>query len=291
MLKIAIMKIEELENVAHFISEINKVDNLHIGYCGVDPLEIAHSIKEDISDIPYHKSFLTAYENDTIIAVLGFDADLEGNGAEIWGPFVKEDKRPLVFRMWSEMVDLLPNEIHSLNMFPNKKNSYVLQLAKNLNFNKHSEHTILEFHRDTRNGIKDGSSVELREEHFLAMELLHNEAFPDSYYSGQQIINRLNEYRKVFVIEKNDSLCGYIYVEAEPAHGEASIEFFAVKESERRKGFGVQLVSVALKWLLTIESIDSINLCVNSSNETAISLYKKVGFKQVHELCFFTKKM
>jgi len=89
----------------------------------------------------------------------------------------------------------------------------------------------------------------------------------------------------------NVKLSGYIYVEAEPVYGEANIEFFAVKESERGKGIGKKLLSVVLKWLFSIESIKSITLCVNSSNQDAISLYKKVGFQPIHELCFFTKNL
>ncbi len=77
----------------------------------------------------------------------------------------------------------------------------------------------------------------------------------------------------------------------DPQHGEASIEFFAVKESERGKGVGGKLLTVALKWFTTIKSIGSITLCVNSSNQNAINLYKKVGFQLKHELCFFTKKL
>lgn len=291
MAEIELMKYNEVDIVADFISEINKIEESNIGYCGKDSLEIVHALREDISDIPYNNSFLTVYEEGELIGVLGFDADLENNSAEIWGPFVKKNKWDVVNTLWNKMIGLLPDEINSISMFPNKQNKQVLQLAKDLSFNRHSDQTILKFNRNRITELDAVSILELKEEYFTEMKQLHDKYFPNTYYSGQQIINRLNEERKVFIIVDNSQLCGYIYVEAEPAYGEASIEFFAVKESERGKGIGSKLLTIALKWLFTIESIKSITLCVNSSNQNAISLYKKVGFQHIHELCFFTRNV
>jgi ribosomal protein S18 acetylase RimI-like enzyme len=291
MTEIVLMKNEEVDSVAKFISEINSIEKSHIGYCGQDCLEIAHSLREDITDIPYNKSFLTVYDEGELIGVLGFDADLENNSAEVWGPFVKEDKWDTVISLWKKMIELLPDDINSISMFPNKENKKVVQLAKDLSFNRQSDQTILNFLRNSVKELEEICIIELTEDYCLEMVQLHDNSFPNTYYNGQQIINRLNEYRKVFIIVNNGQLCGYIYVETEPAYGEASIEFFAVKESERGKGIGGKLLTVALKWLFNIESIGSITLCVNSSNQNAINLYKKVGFQQKHELCFFTKNL
>ncbi|MDE5414368.1 GNAT family N-acetyltransferase [Alkalihalobacterium chitinilyticum] len=291
MVNISLMIEEEIKSVSAFISELNQNEHSHIGYCGKDSVEIANSMIEDITDIPYNKSFLTAYEHDELIGVLGFDADLEGNCAEIWGPFIKENKWDIVTSMWKEMSELIPDKISSISLFPNKKNNRVVKLANDLSFNKHSEQTILDFSRTRKSEIEDVSIVELSEVYFRDMIRLHDDNFPHTYISGKQIIDRRNEFRKVFIIENNNDLCGYIYVEAEPAYGEASIEFFAVKETERGKGIGRQLLLAALSWLFTINNIKSIRLCVNSNNQKAINLYKKVGFQHLHDLCFFTKEL
>ncbi|MBE4909876.1 GNAT family N-acetyltransferase [Bacillus luteolus] len=289
MIKISTIKNEEVVSVAKFISQINRIEESHIGYCGKDYLEVAHSLSEDVTDIPYNNSFLTVYDDEELIGVLGFDADLESNSAEVWGPFVKEDKWDIVTSLWEKMIELIPDEINSISMFPNKENRKVLQLANDLSFNRHSDQTILNFNRERTKELEEVSIIELTEDYYLELVQLHDNSFPNTYYSGQQIVNRLNDYRKVFIIVNDGQLCGYIYVEAEPSYGEASIEFFTVRESERGKGIGRILLTVALKWLFTIDSINSITLCVNSDNQNAINLYKKVGFQLIHELCFFTK--
>ncbi|WP_187444763.1 hypothetical protein [Rossellomorea vietnamensis] len=46
MLKMRAMNEGEVDRVAEFISHLNRNEASHIGYCGEDSQEIAHSIRE-----------------------------------------------------------------------------------------------------------------------------------------------------------------------------------------------------------------------------------------------------
>lgn len=288
MLEIKHINKEDIEEVSSLIAKFNTIEESHIGYCGKDKNEIANDMLEGISDVPYTDSFVGAYENNQLIGVLGFDADLEAGSAEVWGPFINADKWNLVSDMWKKMIGFLPSEIDTLEMFPNMKNNSVCQLAEDLFFEKQSDESILIFERNDNIEFKNVFFKELTPAYYSAMKKLHDTAFPGAYYNSQQIIDRLTEQRKVFIITHEDDIAGYIYVEAEPNFGEASIEFFAVEPSVRGKGTGRQLLTGALKWIFTFKSIDSITLCVNSKNKNAINLYEKVGFQHLHDLCSFT---
>ncbi|WP_195914015.1 GNAT family N-acetyltransferase [Planomicrobium sp. YIM 101495] len=289
MVELRVLQNEDLQEVSRFISQLNNHEETHIGYCGEDEKEIAKSMEADITDVKYAESFVGAYERNQLIGVLGFDADLEDGSAEIWGPFLLDWKRDLAFAMWEKTMDLLPGEIKSLEMFPNRRNVQVCQLAKDLSFEKYSDETILLFTRDNSMELESAILEELTPTFELAMKRVHDQAFHGAYYNAQQILARLNEHRKVFIMTRGDVFCGYIYVEAEPEFGEASIEFFAVEESERGNGVGATLLTGALQWLFTFENMDSITLCVNSKNRSAINLYKKVGFQHLYDLCAYTK--
>ncbi|MDQ0159713.1 GNAT family N-acetyltransferase [Alkalibacillus salilacus] len=291
MLEIRMIDKEDLGSVSGFISQMNISEESHIGYCGKDKNEIAKYMVNDISDVKYTDSFVVAYEGNKLVGVLGFDADLDDNSAEIWGPFILREKWNIVYEMWKKMAEMLPKKIDSLEMFPNVKNTRVCQLSSSLSFKKYSDETILIFQGTNSHELKSTSVEELSPEYFVDMVQLHDEAFPNTYYNGQQIIKRLDDHKKVFIITNEGQLCGYIYVEAEPEFGEASIEFFAVEKSERGNGIGAQLLTGALKWLFTFEGMDSITLCVNSANVNAINLYKKVGFEHLHDLYTFTKNI
>lgn len=283
-------KEEDINIIARFISIINSKEESHIGYCGSNSEEIANSLMEDVTDIPFNESFIIGTEDEKIIGILGFDMDFESNSAEIWGPFLKEDKWDIVDKMWTKMIEILPRKIESISMFINKKNENCLRLADNLHFNKKSEEIILEFERTNAHKLQNTPIIELTNTYYEDMQLLHDKVFPNTYYSGSQIIERLSDHRKVFIDIKDNKLAGYIYVEVNPEFGEGSIEFFAVDESQRGKGIGSALLTMALKWLFTFDSINNIVLCVNSSNERALNLYRRVGFKQKHQLCYFLKR-
>lgn len=291
MLKIRMMDEADIGTVSKLLSQLNSIEESHIGYCGKDRNEIAKYMINDISDVKYTESFVLAHEDKELVGVLGFDADFEDHSAEIWGPFIVPDKWNIAFDLWHKMTDMLPDEIDSLEMFPNLKNKRARQLAEKLSFEKDSDETILVFERNKSHELKSVSIEELTPEYYSDMVQLHDKTFPNTYYSGHEIIERLNDFRKVFIITNKDRLYGYIYVEAEPEFGEASIEFFAVEKSQRGNGIGGQLLTGALKWLFTFKEMESITLCVNSANDKAINLYKKVGFQHLHDLCSFTKEI
>ncbi len=159
---------------------------------------------EDITDIPFNESFIIATEDEKIIGVLGFDADFDSNSnsAEIWGPFLDEDKWYISTGMWNKMMEILPEEIDFISMFINKENENCLRLANKLHFIKESEEIILKFERSYIDKLQDIPIVELLPDYYRDMRLLHDKAFPNTYYNGNQIIERLNDHRKVFVDKK-----------------------------------------------------------------------------------------
>ncbi|MDR7856741.1 GNAT family N-acetyltransferase [Tissierella sp.] len=291
MVKYALAKKEEINKISNFIADLNIIEESHIAYCGVNSEEIANSLIEDITDIEFDKSFIIAREDDEVIGVLGFDADMERNSAEIWGPFIKKENWSIAADMWEKMMEILPEKIESISMFINNKNSNCLKLADILDFSKKSEESILKFYRENIDSLDEVNLLELDVKDYEAMKKLHDKSFPNTYYSGEEIISRLNNHRKVFVCKEADKLIAYIYVEAEPEFGEGNIEFFAVNEVQRGKGVGKILLTMGLKWLFSFNSIDSITLCVNAQNEKAINLYKKVGFTEKYQLSFFMKEI
>lgn len=292
MIKLQVISQADLAEISSYISRLNRSEKSHIGYCGKDQDEIEKYILEEISDVKFTESFVGAFDgSNQLVGLLGFDADIENRSAEIWGPFIDADKWDIALEMWRKMIELLPKEIDQIELFPNLKNKKVCELAKKLNFKKYSNETILIFKRSDSDKLIGDYIEELTANYKEHFKELHDKEFPGGYYNGQQIINRLNEHRKVFMIVNHDILQGYVYVEAEPEFGEASIEFFAVEPSERGKGVGKQLLADALKWIFTFENIEAITLCVNSARTNAINLYKKVGFQHLHDMCSFTKRI
>ncbi|KMJ58052.1 hypothetical protein AB685_14655 [Bacillus sp. LL01] len=282
---------DTIDSTAEFISMLNGNAETHIGYCGKKKEEIASTLRDEFTDVPYEKSFVLAYEGDTLAGSIGFDADLEQRSAEVWGPFVARDDLDLESLLFQQMLKLIPSKVDKLYLFPNKKNVLAKKLASTNEFILKSEQTILNMDRTGGNYAKHPILEEISPKQYKEMIDLHNRTFPKTYYDGEQIIQRMTEHRKVFVVKKEDHLAGYIYVEVEPEFSEASIEFFAVDERFQGEGIGTELLKCAVAWIFSFKQMDSLQLCVNTTNSNAIRLYQKAGFQLDAELDHYEKNL
>lgn len=282
---------ELIKEVAALIAKLNSESGSHIGYCGKQQEEISSYLQNELTDVPFEQAFVLAFKEETLIGVIGFDADFEQKVAEVWGPFVEADHQDQAILLFKDMLQLIPSEVERLFMFPNKENETALTIAADFNFSKQSEQAILIKRRNDIFASQVSKLPLLTEQRNREMIHLHDLAFPDTYYTGEQIINRINEHRKVFYNMKEDKFAGYIYVEVEPEFSEASIEFFAVDERFRGQSIGTELLKGAVSWIFSFKEIDELRLCVNSTNNQAIRLYQKAGFKLADELYFFQKEL
>ncbi|MFB4261229.1 GNAT family N-acetyltransferase, partial [Shouchella clausii] len=77
---------------------------------------------------------------------------------------------------------------------------------------------------------------------------------------------------------------GYVYIEANPKHMEANIEYIAVSTKLRKQGIGKTLIIGAVNQLFSYCEIKEITICVGGDNLAAVNLYKSVGFLEKYKL-------
>ncbi len=282
------------KEIAIFIANENRITSNYCGYCGEEEHEILHSLIEDVSDVPYNESFALAYEEDLLVGVIGFDADLENGNAEIWGPFIRHSEHQQITKqLWEFLLQLIPKTINTVHFFISTENTNQREFLLHNDFmDQESKHTILTVNKESLIAAASVKNIkELTENDKDVFKNLHDTYFPSTYYNSQQIIERINEFHKVFVYETENEVVGYIYVEIQPEFAEGSIEFFAVDEKHRGKGIGVQLLTYAVKWILSNPHMRRIDLCVNHDNKQAINLYQRIGFVIQKELFHIKKQL
>ncbi len=275
-----VSSISKVEDVASFIANMNKDAIHHVGYCGDEKKEVLHTILHDFSDIGWEKSFVVTYEDNKIIGVLGFDVDEGKRCAEIWGPFIKaENWEEVALHMWKELIEKVPFHIEKFYGFYHVENNNCARLMKKLYAKEQDRHSIFILNNIVEQRIICNVEEALPQvfEQFIA---LHNHVFPNTYYEGNEIIERLSDTNKLFVSMKNGKLEGYVYVEVNPEFHEANIEFIATAENSRRKGVGEQLLQGAIQYIFSFQEMKEIELCLNTNNDRAMKLYKKVGFEE-----------
>lgn len=286
---------EDISEVSSFLSKLNRDSTSHIGYCGQDEKEVEEALREYIEEEAESSPFFIARYKNKLVGVMGVDGDLESGNGELWGPFIEdvEEKQwaDIATMLWNSLFQEAHESIENYHMFINVKNKRCIFFAEENNFTFSEKDNLFKTLKLTKKDFNydcDESIIEINDAFHKEMVNLHNNTFKKAYYSGERIIKRLNQFRKVFAAIKEEKLLGYIYVEADSEFSEASIEFFAVDESYRGQGIGFKLINKAINWIFTFPEIKEINLCVNSKN-SAINLYKAVGFKEINELAFYRK--
>ena len=98
----------------------------------------------------------------------------------------------------------------------------------------------------------------------------------NSFINKEYFINEFNNnpYAKCIIYEENNNVLGYLYYS--DIYERIEINQIEVDESHRNKGIGSKL----LKYLIDNNKKD-ITLEVKETNDKAIKLYKKYGFKEV----------
>lgn len=279
---ISIFTLKKVANqweVANFISQLNNQPEHQVGYCGTVVEEIEDTLLNDFSDLPFQDSFIAAYENDSLIGVVGLDVDKESENAEVWGPFVlHENWMEIAKMMWERLFNQLPISLQTIYGFYHVKNLYANRFMEELGATKEGEHTIL-----TISSKKSHPHItyisEISKDYFEQLEALHKRIFPNAYYSAEEMVSKHNDEHKLLIAVQDGEFLGYIFCEANPSFSEGDIHFVAVSENARNRGIGRDLIEKGLQFLFSFEDIKEITLCVNSTNEAAISLYKKVGFE------------
>ena len=253
----------------------------YVGYCGDEKEELLHTILHDFPHIGWGKSFVVIYEDNKIIGVLGFDVDEVKKCVEILGPFIiANDWEEVTLHMWKELIGKIPFHIEKFYGFYHVKNNNCARLMKVLHAKEQDRHSIFSL---SHNIVEERSICNVEEASLQVFEVfiaLHNHVFSNTYYNGNEIIERLSDTNKLFVSMKNDKLEGYVYVEVNPEFHEANIEFIATAENSRRKGIGERLLQRAIQYIFSFKGMREIELCLNTNNDRAMKLYKKVGFEE-----------
>lgn len=142
----------------------------------------------------------------------------------------------------------------------------------------------LEYYEKCRDEIFSAIDKEMAEYFVMPMSdddidsvvLLEKECF-STPWSRQSIVDAMNVNTKFFVFEKNGIVMGYIGISC--VLDEGYVTNVAVFKEYRKKGVATALVNRALKLKDEI-GLSFVSLEVRQSNENAISLYQKLGFKE-----------
>lgn len=122
------------------------------------------------------------------------------------------------------------------------------------------------------NEIREISSTDLP----VLYQIEQEQLFP---WSKQLLQDCLQPHYQNWVLTKNKEIIGFVITKI--ILDECELINIIIKSSKRQKGYGKMLLQHVIDHAVT-NRIRKIFLEVRSSNQPAIALYKKLGFKSIH---------
>jgi ribosomal protein S18 acetylase RimI-like enzyme len=270
---------DRFEELVQFVTRLNSDGVHHIGFFGEGEADIRSSLAECL--VPPADGFRLAYDDDQLAGVFGVDADPEVDRAWLFGPLVEyADWHTLADQLYSEILPIIPAGIHERDLFCDVQNIHMQEFAARHGFALRSENAVMTLVRDNHTPGAKGKSriIPFEENLFNQFENLHNNLFPNTYYTARQMVEKIGGSHRLFLAVENGALLGYNFCKIDPEAGSGYVDFIGTDESMRGRGIGSDLLASGVDWMLSAVSTRRINLTVNADNLAAIRLYKRFGF-------------
>jgi ribosomal protein S18 acetylase RimI-like enzyme len=275
-------KAEDFETISKLIADQNKNPETHC--IQSDTGNDYQSIQNEITrlDLDSGICFMAAFQGDQLIGALGCELDEELGRGWVRGPFVIANNgnwENASASLFQGLQNTIPSTIHWLDSFLNIANErgnnfYLAQGFKKLRL----VHVYVVTTPEISSGLS-GACESLHPGQAQSFITLHESIFPQTYATGQRILDKIGGHHQVFVYTQGSEISGYLYAAIEEDSGDGSVEFLGVREDARGNGIGRQLLQTALHWFFEVKEVSQVTLVVNDNLTNARSLYESVGFK------------
>lgn len=268
-----------LEAAIAFVARLNRHSAHNISYFS----ETAAEIKADFATIhpPQGYTYLAVSDDGQLHGLFGVEIDRELGRCWLLGPLVDhENWETIAESLYQTILADLPREITDQEMFFGKENTKVRAFAVNQGFTYETEGAVLSL---------DISQCDLKPEHEISefetaftadLGALHDNLFPNTYYSPDQLIKMAEDPDKqLFVHLHNGKLVGYLFIQAREAFQDGYLDFLGVEQGFRRQGIGRSLVAGALNWLQAFPYVSKLTLTIRMDDFAARQLYASLGFQ------------
>ncbi len=277
-----------------FIARMNAHPDHNISYLG----DHLNDIQVDLLALnpPPEEGFFIARTGDQICGVFGVEFDAEIGRAWLFGPIVDAQTQAawdwIARELLITVLPILPPEITLLEIYCDIRNTRVQNFAQTQGFSVYKPAAYMKLLRDHTLKTQANPIVEpLLPGEFPQFEAIHNAAFPGTYYTARQLLEMQNEQHTLLTAHSGGEVVGYIFYKSEPETGEGYIDFLAVVEKHRGKGFGAALLQACIANTFSDPAMESIGLTVNPENQNAVRLYENNGFFVQRNTISFRRKV
>lgn len=278
------------DEVVAYIARHNPAAEHHIGYFGLTPEDIRHTLR--MLNQPFDRTFRVALDGAALVGLLGTEADLDIGRAWLFGPLVTAAAwDPTADALYAAVAERLPPGIREHELFADARNERVRQFAARHDFETYGEWAIYYLTADRLAQLPAATAGEWDDRYAAELASLHNSLFPGSNYTLAYIMEHKAQGAVLLVAAEGGDLNGYFFGRVEVEAGEAYVDLVGVAESHRRAGLGRRLMLAGLDRIRATPGVRQVNLTVAAGNSAATTLYDALGFVRERDMIAFRKKV
>jgi GNAT superfamily N-acetyltransferase len=276
---------EEFESISRLIADQNRSPQSHC--IQSDTGEDSQAILREMTHLELNSAirFVGAFQDEQLIGVLGCELDEELGRGWVRGPFIVPDtdeRNTIASALMQELLTVLPPAIHCLDSFLNLANERGNAFYLNHDFRQlRLVHVYVAVPPDQPVVLQSPCQT-LKPQQAQDFMVLHQTLFPQTYATGQRILDKQGANHQVFVYVQGEELLGYLYAAIEEGSGDGVVEFVGVRANARGQGIGRRLLQTALQWFFEVKKVSQATLVVNDNLANARSLYESAGFRLQH---------
>ena len=179
-----------------------------------------------------------------VIGALGAEFDSEQRRAWLWGPFAEHDEMnseawlALCIQMHEQLMTALPFEPERLDAFIEEPFKVGARFYRACGYSHAETNYVFVAVRPPEIVAPPQSVFLLTPEFEDGFSKLFDTVFPDTFYTGLQVVDRIGEHEQVFICAKEGSVQGFCHVSINEAANEGYIEFVGVDGQQQGRGIG-----------------------------------------------------
>lgn len=262
-----------------FITRLNQIPAHKISYLGESEKEITEDLK--VIQPPEGYGFIVVSDDREIVGLFGVELDVELGRCWLFGPYVEHDNwDSIADLLYAELLDALPKEITNQELFFPEENTRVDKFVLRHGFDFYSAGAVLTLDAEQVNILPESGEQDLGDGSAAQFIALHEVVFPNTYYSGKQLLKLAEDEDKcLFVHRVDERIVGYIFLQVREAARGGYIDYIGVVQDFRQRGIGKSLVVSGIQWAFQFPFVEKVSLTVKPDNTPAVRLYHGLNFK------------
>ena len=273
---------ELMDDTVKFISSCQIIDESFVGWLGYSPEEIKAQLGAETQ--PFKERCLIAVDRGVVCGFIGIYLVEEQSIARLLGPYVSLENSwtDIALDLLNALKEKIPAHINKAKVAFYGANVYCKGLYSTNHFTLYNAEKTLTLKSEDFTGFPKVFNEKINIRPYQSSDFdqfihLHPTA---AYFTGAQVVKRLNQYNRLIVAELDHRIIGYVYFEMLLSDKFAEICFLNVSPESRNSGIGSLFISEAVNEAFKHNWIDHIEISVRVNNEGAERLYLRSGFKE-----------